>query len=306
MRTDHQYPPIPHVSFQTFLKGILRYTAYCIFPSFISHTCPSFDTLAKSLNLFPRILFFLLLLFQSTARGAFQTGTSEITTDLPTVSTYNDNDSKEQNTEHQLHFHEVLPADDADNKALLEHVHPPEHKNPVDDDVYDVIAIGGGAAGLVCTSGVVRHGGKGALIEYSLLGGDCLNIGCVPSKALLSCSKMAASLNKMSKYGLLLSSSSTSSSSSDSSDASNSHPSVTVDFAAIMQRMRNLRAKIAPNDGVPRFNGLGADVYLGHAKFTSPNTVEVTADDKTKTTLKFRKVRIEISGCEGRGDDHVK
>src|SRR5262249_24970565 len=87
-------------------------------------------------------------------------------------------------------------------------------------------------------------------------GGDCLNMGCVPSKALISAARAAASARRAGDLGVRVG-------------------SVDVDFAAVMERMRRLRARLAPVDGVERFTGLGVDVYLGAARFTSPTTVLV-------------------------------
>ena len=88
------------------------------------------------------------------------------------------------------------------------------------------------------------------------MGGDCLNMGCVPSKALISAARVAASARHAADLGVHVG-------------------SVDVDFAAVMERMRRLRARLAPIDGVERFTTLGVDVYLGAARFTGPTTVLV-------------------------------
>src|SRR5262249_17746150 len=87
--------------------------------------------------------------------------------------------------------------------------------------------------------------------------GACLNVGCVPSKALLRCARAAADARGAAEFGVMLSG------------------KVHVDFPAVMKRMRKLRAAISPHDSAQRFRGLGVDVFLGAARFTGPDSVEV-------------------------------
>lgn len=149
----------------------------------------------------------------------------------------------------------VLPDDDH-NRALVEQVHPPAWRNPEPSGRYNLVVIGGGTAGLVSAAGGAGLGAKVALVERHLLGGDCLNVGCVPSKALLHAAHVAAEARAAARAGVAVG-------------------DVAVDFPAVMERMRRLRTQIAPNDGAPRLAGLGVDVFLGEARFTSPRTVEV-------------------------------
>lgn len=149
----------------------------------------------------------------------------------------------------------VMP-DDPYNAALLSQVHPLGRTNPTPRGRYNLVVVGGGTAGLVSAAGAAGLGATVALVERHLLGGDCLNVGCVPSKALIGAARAAASARRAGELGLRVG-------------------SVAVDFPAVMERMRRLRAGIAPNDGVARFTGLGVDVYLGDARFTGPTTVEV-------------------------------
>jgi pyruvate/2-oxoglutarate dehydrogenase complex dihydrolipoamide dehydrogenase (E3) component/uncharacterized membrane protein YdjX (TVP38/TMEM64 family) len=149
----------------------------------------------------------------------------------------------------------VLP-DDEDNRRLLAQVHPPGRQNPRPAGRYNLVAVGGGTAGLVSAAGAAGLGARVALIERHLLGGDCLNVGCVPSKALIGAARVAASARRAGELGVHVG-------------------SVEVDFPAVMARMRRLRAGLAPNDGVERFTRLGVDVYIGNGTFTSPTTIEV-------------------------------
>jgi pyruvate/2-oxoglutarate dehydrogenase complex dihydrolipoamide dehydrogenase (E3) component len=149
----------------------------------------------------------------------------------------------------------VLP-DDEHNRALVSQVHPAGWVNPTPSGRYNLIAIGAGTAGLVSAAGAAGLGAKVALIERHLLGGDCLNVGCVPSKGLISAARVAAQARAAGEFGVRVS-------------------GVEVDFPAVMERMRRLRSQIAPVDGVARFSSLGVDVFLGHARFTGPTTIEV-------------------------------
>jgi pyruvate/2-oxoglutarate dehydrogenase complex dihydrolipoamide dehydrogenase (E3) component/uncharacterized membrane protein YdjX (TVP38/TMEM64 family) len=149
----------------------------------------------------------------------------------------------------------VLPDDEA-NRRLLRQVHPPGLENPRPAGRYNLVAVGGGTAGLVSAAGAAGLGARVALIERHLLGGDCLNVGCVPSKALIAAARAAASARRAGELGVRVG-------------------AVEVDFPAVMARMRRLRAGLAPNDGVERFTRLGVDVYIGNGTFTSPSTIEV-------------------------------
>jgi pyruvate/2-oxoglutarate dehydrogenase complex dihydrolipoamide dehydrogenase (E3) component/uncharacterized membrane protein YdjX (TVP38/TMEM64 family) len=149
----------------------------------------------------------------------------------------------------------VQPDDDA-NRTLLSHVHPPEWTNPTPAGRYNLVVVGAGTAGLVSAAGGAGLGARVALVERHLLGGDCLNVGCVPSKGIIGAARIAALAREGAAFGVRTG-------------------AVDVDFPAVMARMRRLRASLAPIDGAPRFRDLGVDVYLGSARFTSPSTVEV-------------------------------
>lgn len=162
----------------------------------------------------------------------------------------------------------VLPADDH-NRRLVELVHPPTWTNPTPAGRYNLVVLGAGTAGLVTAAGAAGLGAKVALVERELMGGDCLNVGCVPSKALLSAARMAAAIRRAGEFGVRV------------------PAGAEVDFSAVMERLRRLRADIAPNDSAERFRQLGVDVFLGAARFAGPETVEVAGQ-----TLRFRKAVI--------------
>ena len=159
---------------------------------------------------------------------------------------------------------QTAPADfpqaqpyDKHNQRLVGNVHPADWVNPEPDGRYNMVVIGAGTAGLITAAGTAGLGGKVALIERGLMGGDCLNVGCVPSKALIRAARAAADVRAAGQFGVQV------------------PDGVSVDFAAIMERLRRLRADISKHDSAGRFSGLGMDVFLGSAKLVSPDTVEV-------------------------------
>jgi len=161
-------------------------------------------------------------------------------------------------------FAQLLP-DDEHNQELQANVHPPTWKNPTPSGRYNLVVIGAGTAGLVAAAGAAGLGAKVALIERSLMGGDCLNVGCVPSKAVISAARVAATIRRAGDFGV------------DVPGDGN------VDFAAAMQRMRRLRACISPNDSAQRFRDLGIDVYFGQASFVDSGAIDV---DGTRLSFK--------------------
>ncbi len=150
----------------------------------------------------------------------------------------------------------ILP-DDEHNRALVSHVHPHNWQNPRVSGRYNLVVLGAGTAGLVCAVGAAGLGARVALVERHLLGGDCLNYGCVPSKALIRCARAAHAVRHAEVFGVRVGG------------------PVEVDFAAIMERMRRLRARISHHDSAERLQSLGVDLFLGEARFTSPDTVAV-------------------------------
>jgi pyruvate/2-oxoglutarate dehydrogenase complex dihydrolipoamide dehydrogenase (E3) component len=120
-----------------------------------------------------------------------------------------------------------------------------------------VVVIGAGTAGLVTAAGAAGLGAKVALVEKHLLGGDCLNVGCVPSKCIIRSARVRCEVRDAARYGVEV-----------SGDAG-------VDFPAVMERMRKLRARISQDDALQRFEEMGIDVFLGRARFVAPDAVEV-------------------------------
>lgn len=152
---------------------------------------------------------------------------------------------------------EALQPYDEHNQRLEANVHPADWTNPTPEGRYHLVVIGAGTAGLVTAAGAAGLGARVALVERSLMGGDCLNVGCVPSKALLAAGHTAAAVRDANQVGVHVSG------------------GYSVDFPAIMERMRKLRANISPADSAERFKGLGVDVYLGEGKFVDSSHLEV-------------------------------
>jgi len=147
------------------------------------------------------------------------------------------------------------------DQRLLGSVRPAAWKNPEPAPAYNLVVVGAGPAGLVAAAGAAGLGAKVALIEKRMLGGDCLNFGCVPSKALVRAGRAAADVKAASAFGV------------------NVFPGASIDFPAVMERVRSVRADIGPNDSAERFQKLGIDVFFGEPEFVGRQAVAV--DGKT-------------------------
>jgi dihydrolipoamide dehydrogenase len=131
---------------------------------------------------------------------------------------------------------------------------------------FNLVVIGGGSAGLVSSYIAAAVKAKVALVEKHKMGGDCLNTGCVPSKALIRSAKIANYIKRHKEFGI--------------KDAS-----AEIDFKDVMARVHHVIAKIEPHDSVERFTKLGVDCYTGNAKITSANTVEVNGKVLTTNNI---------------------
>ena len=143
--------------------------------------------------------------------------------------------------------------------------------NPKPAPRYDLVVIGAGTGGLVSAAGAAGLGAKVALIERHLMGGDCLNVGCVPSKGLISAAR-AWSAARRAAIRIRR------------SGVARACPG---DFSAMMGRMRRIRSELSPIDSAARFRDLGVDVFLGDGAFTDPSTIAVGG-----ATLTFRRAVI--------------
>jgi pyruvate/2-oxoglutarate dehydrogenase complex dihydrolipoamide dehydrogenase (E3) component len=130
----------------------------------------------------------------------------------------------------------------------------------------NLIVIGAGSAGLVSAYIAALAKAKVSLIEAHEMGGDCLNTGCVPSKALLKSAKVAKSARDAARFGVNVG-------------------DISIDFPAVMKRLRQVITDIEPHDSVERFTGLGVDCIKGYARFVDPWTIEIEAPDGGKSRL---------------------
>ena len=183
----------------------------------------------------------------------------------------------------------LLPPDSFD-RELTERVHPAHWVNPVPSRRYDLVVIGAGTAGLVTAAGAAGVGARVALVERHLMGGDCLNFGCVPSKAIIRASRVAATVRGAGEFGVSVVARTPTSvppGPGGPGDVPMGHE-LSVDFAHVMQRMHRLRAGISVHDSAERFRSLGVDVYFGQARFVEGGAAIQVAD----RTLSFKKAAI--------------
>lgn len=166
-------------------------------------------------------------------------------------------------------WHPMTPQDEY-NQTLDSLVHPSGWSNPVPAGKYNLVVIGAGTAGLVTAAVAAGLGARVALVERERMGGDCLNVGCVPSKAILASARSVAAVREASSLGV-----------------QHLPEDVEISFSQVMERMRRLRAGIAPDDSASRFRNLGVDVYFGQACFTGADTLAVGGRE-----LRFRRAVI--------------
>lgn len=162
----------------------------------------------------------------------------------------------------------VRPRDEW-NEKLVASVHPRGWTNPQPAPRYDMVVLGAGTAGLVTAVVSAGVGARVALVERHLMGGDCLNVGCVPSKTLIRSARAAADARDATRFGVGV------------------PGGVAVDFAKVMERVRRVRAEISPHDSAERYQELGVDVFLGEGRFTGPQSLEAAGAE-----LRFKRACI--------------
>ena len=162
---------------------------------------------------------------------------------------------------------------DEHNQRTASNVRPSDWVNPQPKGRYNLVVLGAGTAGLVSAIGAAGLGAEVALVEKHLLGGDCLNVGCVPSKALIRAGRAAADVRGAGKLGVRV------------------EGDVEVDFPAVMERMRRLRARISAADSAHRFKEAGVDVFIGSGELVDTNRLRVGGE-----TLEFAKAVVAPGG----------
>jgi hypothetical protein len=142
-------------------------------------------------------------------------------------------------------------SNDYDQREL-QNVHPPDWKNPEPIDKYHLVVIGAGPAGLLTALNAAKVGAKVALIERDRFGGACFNVGCIPSKTIIRTSRLYAEMRDAENFGAQV------------------PTGISVDFAAVMERMRRVRARISRRVSAQRLSSAGVDVYFGEARLRDP------------------------------------
>jgi pyruvate/2-oxoglutarate dehydrogenase complex dihydrolipoamide dehydrogenase (E3) component len=160
-------------------------------------------------------------------------------------------------------------ADEGAERERIANVRPVDWRNPSPMPRYDLVIVGAGTAGLVAAKAAASRGVKVALVQRPLLGGTCLNIGCVPSKAILRTSRLYEEMRDADRYGACV------------------PRDIRVDFAAAMRRVRGVRARISRADSARRLAAAGIDVFFGQARFTRTDALRVD-----RATLRFAKALI--------------
>jgi pyruvate/2-oxoglutarate dehydrogenase complex dihydrolipoamide dehydrogenase (E3) component len=163
------------------------------------------------------------------------------------------------------HEENLMLPNDEHNRTLVGNVHPSNWVNPEPAGRYNIVVIGAGTAGLITAVIAASLGATVALIEKHLMGGDCLNVGCVPSKGIIRAARAWADLRNAEAFGLHI------------------PPGVKYDFGVVMARMRKLRAQISHNDSAQRYKQLGVDVYIGSGRFTGADTIQVEGPSGIRT-----------------------
>ena len=158
---------------------------------------------------------------------------------------------------------------DAYERERAANVHPVEWSNPTPASCYQLVIVGGGSAGLAAAQTAAALGVKVALVERHLLGGTCLNTGCLPSKAIIRTSRLYAEMRDANRYGVQV------------------PDDIRVDFSAVMERVRRLRSHISGGDSVRNLVAAGVDVFFGNVQFSGADTLKVNGDE-----LRFRKALI--------------
>jgi pyruvate/2-oxoglutarate dehydrogenase complex dihydrolipoamide dehydrogenase (E3) component len=161
------------------------------------------------------------------------------------------------------------PPDDRFHRALLDDVHPPTWTNPKSKDKYNLVIIGAGPGGVTAAREAAALGAKVALIERNFIGGDRLNVGCIPSKAIIRTARLYAEMRNAGNVGAQV------------------PDDIAIGFPNVMERMRRVQARLSRSDSARRLSESGVDVYFGEARFAGPDTVEVAGGK-----LRFRKALI--------------
>ena len=151
-------------------------------------------------------------------------------------------------------------VDPAVRRELKENLRPDDWRNPVPADSYGLVVLGAGFAGLTAARAAAASGTRVALVERDLLGGDCLNYTCEPSKALIRSARAYAEMRDARRYGATV------------------PPHIEVDFHAAMERVLRLRARLSRTISPRMLREAGIDLFFGHAEFQGPDRLEIDGE----------------------------
>lgn len=151
----------------------------------------------------------------------------------------------------------MTAATDPSERERMRNVRPSEWHNPLPAARYDLLVLGAGTAGLTAARAAAARGKKVALVERDLLGGTCLNVGCLPSKTIIRTARLYGEMRHAEKYGAAV------------------PPNITVDFPAVMQRVRRIRARVSRLDSASDLTASGVDVFFGDAAFSGADALIV-------------------------------
>ncbi|WP_421914828.1 mercuric reductase [Mesorhizobium sp.] len=158
---------------------------------------------------------------------------------------------------------------DRNDLELIRNAHPPHWRNPEPTGTYNLVVIGAGPAGLTAAREAASLGAKVALIERGLIGGACVNVGCIPSKSLIRTARLYADMRDAENFG------------------GDTPKRVRVDFQRAMTRMRQIRQRISRGDSAEAIASEGIDLYFGEARFSGQDSILVAGK-----TLRFRKALV--------------
>ncbi len=164
-------------------------------------------------------------------------------------------------------------ATERDANAPVTQIHPPQWENPHPAKCYNLVVLGGGYGGMLTAVEAARLGAKVALVERDLLGGVCLNTGCISSKTLIRTSRVYAEMKNAAKYGAV------------------APDDIQVDFGFAMDRIRRVRARVSRRRAAGELTSKGIDVFFGEGRFAGPRAVTVNGE-----TLRFKRALIATGG----------
>ena len=167
------------------------------------------------------------------------------------------------------------PATRSAEQEYRNNVRPPDWRNPAGNGRYNLIVLGAGPAGIAAARLAAQMGGRVALIERGALGGDSLNVGCIPTQTLSACARQAYQVRQAENFGIT------------------QHPDRQASFSTMQARVRQVQATISRQDSAQELSRCGIDVFFGAGSFTSTSSIAVG-----EQTLRFVRALIATGGLQ--------